>query len=85
LMVESDATSIEVTQQAHDEHNEKLEEAMSKLIWTYDQRADTYYRNEAGRIILPSPFLPEDYWNMSQLPDASKFIIHAKANLEGAV
>ena len=85
LMVENEATSIEVTQDAHDEHNARLEDAMSKLIWTYDHRADTYYRNEAGRIILPSPFLPEDYWNMSQKPDPSKFIILAEASLEEAV
>lgn len=73
LMIEQDATSIDVTQQAHDAHNERIEALMAGLIWTHDHKADTYYRNESGRIILPSPFLPEDYWQMSQRPDESHF------------
>jgi 4-hydroxyacetophenone monooxygenase len=85
LLVENDATSIEVTQEAHDEFNARIEEAMSKLIWSYDRRADTYYRNEAGRIILPSPFLPEEYWSMSQTPEVGQFLLHSRSALEGAV
>ena len=82
LMVEGKATSIEVTQEAHDAHNERLEEAMAGLIWTYEHDADTYYRNQAGRIILPSPFPPEVYWEMSQIPAASSFLLRMPASLE---
>jgi 4-hydroxyacetophenone monooxygenase len=84
LMVENGATSIEVTQEAHDAHNERLDEAMAGLIWTHEHGADTYYRNQAGRIILPSPFPPEVYWEMSQLPDPSNFELRTPASLEGA-
>ncbi len=77
LIVEQDATSIEVAQEAHDEHNLRIEELMADLSWTHDQKADTYYLNEAGRIILPSPFLPEDYWQMSQRPEESKFVLRS--------
>jgi 4-hydroxyacetophenone monooxygenase len=84
LMVENGATSIEVTQEAHDAHNERIEAAMTGLIWTHEHGADTYYRNQAGRIILPSPFPPEVYWEMSQLPEASNFVLRMPASLEGA-
>jgi 4-hydroxyacetophenone monooxygenase len=84
LMVENGAASIEVTQEAHDAHNERIEEVMRGLIWTHEQGADTYYRNKAGRIILPSPFPPEVFWGMSQQPDAANFVLRTRASLEGA-
>jgi 4-hydroxyacetophenone monooxygenase len=84
FVVENGATSIEVTQEAHDAHNERIEEAMLGLIWTYEHGADTYYRNQAGRIILPSPFPPEVLWEMSQKPDAPKFVLRTPASLESA-
>lgn len=85
LMVESDASSIEVTQIAHDDHNDRLEARMQGSIWAYERRADTYYRNEAGRIILPSPWRLVEYWEMSQVPDESKFILRKSADVLDAV
>jgi cation diffusion facilitator CzcD-associated flavoprotein CzcO len=85
LVVENDATSIEVTQDAHDTHNERIEQLMLDLIWSHERGADTYYRNQAGRIIFPSPFDPGDFWDMCQKPDQSKFVLHARASLEDAV
>jgi 4-hydroxyacetophenone monooxygenase len=79
LMVERGASSIEVTQQAHDAYNERIEELMRDLIWTHEQRADTYYRNQSGRIIVPSPFTAIDFWDMNQRPDESAFILRAGA------
>jgi len=79
LVVECGATSIEVTQQAHDAHNDRIEELMLDLIWTHEHRADTYYRNQTGRIILPSPFTATDFWDMNQRPDKSAFLLRAGA------
>lgn len=76
LLVERDATSVEVTRHAHDEHNEFIEREMGGLLWSHDRRANTYYRNQAGRVILPSPFRAEDLWDMCQKPDESKFVLH---------
>jgi 4-hydroxyacetophenone monooxygenase len=76
LAVEHGATSIEVTQEAHDEHNDLIEERMRGLLWSHDRKADTYYRNQAGRIILPSPFPAEEFWNMCQRPSESKFVLY---------
>jgi hypothetical protein len=49
-----------------------------------ERGADTYYRNQAGRIILPSPFPPEVFWEMCQQPDAAKFVLRTPASLESA-
>jgi cation diffusion facilitator CzcD-associated flavoprotein CzcO len=81
LLVERGGTSIEVTQRAHDEHNELIEREMSKLLWSYERKASTYCRNEAGRVILPSPFRPETFWSMCQKPDETKFVIHNPAQI----
>jgi len=61
------ATSIEVTQQAHDAHNDRIEELMQDLIWTH----------EHVRHLLPQPnrphhaaqpFTATDFWDMNQRP-----------------
>jgi cation diffusion facilitator CzcD-associated flavoprotein CzcO len=81
LAVERGASALEVTREAHDAHNERIEELMLGLLWTHERRADTYYRNQAGRIILPSPFPAEELWQMSQQPDQAKFILHDRARV----
>jgi cation diffusion facilitator CzcD-associated flavoprotein CzcO len=81
LMVENDARSLEVTQEEHDAHNERIEERMRGLIWSYDHKAHTYYRNEAGRIILPNPFTAAEYWTMSQRPEVASFILREKPEI----
>jgi 4-hydroxyacetophenone monooxygenase len=84
LAVENSATSIEVSKEAFDAHTERLEELMSHLIWMHDDKANTYYRNPAGYVILPSPFLPEVYWEMSRRPEASNFVLRKQAGVEVA-
>ena len=73
LLVENEATSIEVTAEAEQAHNDRIEELMLDLVWHHERTADTYYRNEAGRIIMPNPWSAEEYWTLSQVPAASKF------------
>jgi 4-hydroxyacetophenone monooxygenase len=75
LIVEHGARSIEVTQEAHDAHNECLEEVMLGSIWSHEHNAHTYYRNERGRIILPSPWRLVEYWEMSQHPIEENFVV----------
>jgi 4-hydroxyacetophenone monooxygenase len=76
LMVEHGATAIEVRQEAHDAYNARLDEVMLDTIWANDRRADTYYRNQAGRIIMPCPWRLVEFWEMAQRPDEESFILH---------
>jgi 4-hydroxyacetophenone monooxygenase len=85
LMVERGAGTIEVTREAHDRHNERIEREMAGLIWAHERTAHTYYRNAAGRVILPSPFTANEYWTMSRQPDESAFVLGDRVVLEDAV
>jgi cation diffusion facilitator CzcD-associated flavoprotein CzcO len=78
LLVENGAKSIEVTQEAHDSHNGRLDERMKGSIWTHEFKAHTYYRNDAGRPILPSPWRLVEYWHLSQRPEPSKFLLDSR-------
>jgi len=75
LLVERDAHSIEVTQEAHDDHNERLDEVMEGSVWSHALGAHTYYRNEAGRVILPNPWTFVEYWTMSRGPVETSFVL----------
>jgi len=77
LLAEHGASAIEVSEEAHDAYNARLDEVMLDSIWANDRRADTYYRNETGRIILPTPFRLVEFWEMSQRPDEESFILHS--------
>lgn len=75
MLVEEDARSIEVTQEAHDEHNRKLDEAMAGSIWVWERRANTYYTNQKGRPILPTPWRHVDFWKMTRAPQKDAFVL----------
>jgi 4-hydroxyacetophenone monooxygenase len=86
LMFERGAGAIEVTQDAHDCYNARIDEEMPKLVWAYDKKAHGYYRNDAGRVIFQNPFPANETWNMYQAPDESAFILHERLSvLEGSV
>ncbi|CAJ96528.1 flavin-containing monooxygenase [Cupriavidus necator] len=75
LLVEEDARSLEVTQEAFDEHNRKLDEKMAGAIWAWERRAHTYYTNQKGRPILPTPWRHVDFWRMTREPMKEAFIL----------
>jgi hypothetical protein len=54
---------------------------MQTLLWAHDQSADTYYRNQAGRVVLVNPFWPGEFWNMTRVPDPDKFILRNRRDL----
>jgi cation diffusion facilitator CzcD-associated flavoprotein CzcO len=78
LLAERGATSIEVTQQAQDEFVAQVDAQMAGSIWATVTEAHTYYRNDAGRVILPNPWRMVDYWHMLREPDESKFRLRGK-------
>lgn len=75
LLVERKAKTIEVTAPTLDEFIAVVDEAMEGSVWRTATGAHTYYRNAAGRVILPNPWRMVDYWQMHRTPDESKFIL----------
>jgi len=55
LVVECGATSIEVTQQAHDAHNDRIEELMQDLIWTHEHRPTPTTATKPAASSCPAP------------------------------
>ena len=79
LLGERGATSIEVTRQAQDEFVAEIDAQMAGSIWATVTEAHTYYRNDAGRVILPNPWRMVDYWEMLRAPDEAKFTLRGQA------
>lgn len=75
LLVENDASTIEVTTEATDDYNERVAAQLENSVWTTQTGANTYYRNKAGRVTLPSPWRMVDFWTMLRKPDASAFSV----------
>ena len=75
LMVEREARSMEVTQEAHDVFNAEVDETMAGTIWCHAPTAHTYYRNARGRPIVPSPWRMVDSWTRLRRPVEDHFTL----------
>lgn len=75
LLTEQHAKSLEPTQEAQDEFLAQVDQEMQGSVWMNSDRAHTYYRNEAGRVILPNPWRMVDFWHMLRTPDPAKFVV----------
>jgi len=71
-MVERDATSAEVRQEAFDAYNARLDEGLDRTIWSH-RGMTTYYRNERGRIVTNMPWTNVEYWHMTRRPDPDEY------------
>jgi 4-hydroxyacetophenone monooxygenase len=60
LMV-TETTAIDVDRDAFLRYNAELDEALAQCIWSH-KGMTTYYRNNAGRIVVSSPWKYVDYW-----------------------
>ncbi|BDX33462.1 putative monooxygenase y4iD [Mycobacterium antarcticum] len=54
--------AIEVHREVFLRYNEELDDALSRSIWSH-KGMTTYYRNDAGRVVVSSPWTYIDYWD----------------------
>ncbi len=66
------ATAIELTQEAYDDYNRRLDEGLARTIFS-DPRLDTYYINEFGRSSSQTCWSTLEYWQMTRHPDFSDY------------
>jgi 4-hydroxyacetophenone monooxygenase len=57
----TETTAIDVEREVFLQYNEELDNALSQCIWSH-KGMTTYYRNDAGRIVVSSPWKYVDYW-----------------------
>ena len=53
----------------------EIDERMAGSIWAWDHGANTYYKNQSGRPIVPNPFRHLEMWNRTRTPDHTHFIL----------
>jgi 4-hydroxyacetophenone monooxygenase len=69
---EADASAFEVTQDAFDAWNRKVEERMPQMIWTHPG-ANSYYNNSKGRVFLSWPWRLVDFFNATRAPEDGSY------------
>jgi 4-hydroxyacetophenone monooxygenase len=66
--------SIDVTPEAYDEYNRRLDDGLRKTIFS-DPRLDTYYINEHGRSSSQTCWSTLEYWQMTRRPDLADYAV----------
>lgn len=64
-LLERRARTVEVREDMFWDYNKQLDDAMSNCIWVHPGMT-TYYRNEAGRVVVTSPWKYIDYWSRTR-------------------
>lgn len=66
------SSSIELTREAYDDYNRRLDDGLAKTIFS-DPRLETYYINEFGRSSSQTCWSTLEYWDMTRRPDFSNY------------
>lgn len=79
LMVARDAATMEPTEQAYRDWNDKIDDQLTRMIWSHP-KANSYYNNSAGRVFLSNPFRLVDLWNWTRKPVEEHFLLGRAQN-----
>ena len=73
-LIENGWRSIEVSRAAYDDYNDRMDEAMSTLLWA-SEGSGSYYVNEFGRPGVNMPWRADVYNAMIQAPNLDDFVV----------
>ena len=76
-LIETNARSLEPTEEACAAFNDRVQGQMPKMIWTHP-KANSYYKNSKGRVIGSWPFRLLDYWTECRGPVTEHFHFHQR-------
>jgi len=71
-LIESGADAMDCTQAAHDAYNEKADDTLAEMVWSFEG-VTNWYKNSSGRVTTNSPWSLVDYWHMTRQPDATAY------------
>ncbi|MBU6393058.1 MAG: NAD(P)/FAD-dependent oxidoreductase [Sphingomonadales bacterium] len=71
----ANAKAFEVTQDAYEAWNRKVEARMPHMIWSHP-KANSYYNNSKGRVFLSWPWRLVDFFNETRRPAEGTYILH---------
>lgn len=71
LLEREGKSTFEVTTDALDRWNTEIAALLEDSVWARQRHATTYYRNDAGDIVLPNPLTMVDFWTRLRAPDVN--------------
>ncbi len=72
-LVENGRSELECRQEVHDAYNARLQDALSKMVWSHPSIESSWYRNASGKLTVLSPWRLVDYWRWTKTPDLTDF------------
>jgi 4-hydroxyacetophenone monooxygenase len=74
-LLETGHSAIECRPEVHDAYDERLQEALGKMVWSHPSIKSSWYRNAEGKLTVLSPWKLLDYWRWTQQPDLDEFVL----------
>jgi 4-hydroxyacetophenone monooxygenase len=71
-MLEREVAAIDCKRSVHDAFNERLDEALSRSVWSLPV-TNNWYKNADGRVTTTSPWRLLDYWRWTKAPDLEDY------------
>jgi 4-hydroxyacetophenone monooxygenase len=65
FLIENGYGAMDVRQEVHDQYNEKVDSATSRMVWAHKGMTN-WYKNRKGRVTQNSPWSMADYWHMTK-------------------
>lgn len=75
LIAERGARTIEPTRAAYDSFVREIDDTMEGMVWRHTVNANSYYRDESGRVIVACPFRLLDAWRLHRSPIEENVIL----------
>lgn len=72
LLIERGEQALDCREDVHDEYNARIDEANGRMAWGISQ-ANTWYRNEKGRVTQNWPFSLLEFWRQTKAPDPADY------------
>ncbi len=73
-LLERGRTTLECRREVNDDFNERLDEALSRLVWSHPGM-NSWYKNSKGRVTTTSPWRLLDYWTWTKAPDFADYVL----------
>ena len=71
-MLEQDLGAASIREEVYRAYTAEVDDRHERMIWTHPGMT-TYYRNPAGRVVVPSPWRVVDFWAMTRHADLEEF------------
>lgn len=73
-LLERGKRALEVRRDIHDEYNDRVDALHANMVWAHPGMS-SWYKNSEGRVTTNSPWRLVDYWEMTEEPDLSDYLV----------